>query len=219
MTLIEKIISFISNYFNDLAERKEEIQVVGGLNTSVLRSYQNQILREIRQVENVRTVLNVGAIQTDPDKEGGYYRDYFTDKEYYTLDKNRSDDHPNHFNVNLHDLSTVSKRFDLVIAFNTLEHVINPFTAINELKKVINIDGYLLLSTPYFYPTHKDPFGRFSDYWRFTDDGLRVLCSEFHEVWIKNANSVIKKVHDRGNYWEDPVNTTVGYCALFKKIK
>ena len=183
-----------------------------------MRSFQNQTLKELLTIENIQSVLNIGTLPNDPDKEGGYYKDYFAGKDYYTLDKNRHHDHPNHFNLDVQDLSKIDKRFDLELLLNTLEHVINPFEAIQEITSVIKVNGYLFISTPYLYPTHKNPMEGFSDYWRFTDDALRVLCSDLQEVWIKNAKSVIKKVEDRGNYWDDPVNTTSGYCALFKKV-
>lgn len=206
---------------SDLFKQKKSIRVLGNFAVSELRRHQNQILKELVNIPKVNNVLNIGAIQDDIDKEGGYYKDYFVEKKYYTLDKYRNENHPFHYNLDVHDLSKINIRFDIVLCLNTLEHVRNPFVAISEMKSLVNDSGYLFIATPYFYPTHRNPKNRFSDYWRFTDDALRVLvlCSDFEEVWIKHGKSVIRVVEDRGHYWDNLENTTSGYCALFKKVK
>lgn len=74
------------------------------MSVSVLRKFQNDVLKEhIVCLPNIKTVLNVGACLEDGDKEGVKYIDYFLNKEYYTLDKNRNNDQAHHFNLDLYE--------------------------------------------------------------------------------------------------------------------
>jgi hypothetical protein len=195
----------------------EKIRIEGGFNTSVFRKQQNYFLREAKKsFSDIQTVLNVGALPDDNDKEGSKYKEYFKEAEFYTLDKNRNIPDPRHFNMDLHNLSTLDKKFDLILLMSTLEHVKNPFIVADEIQGSMKKDSYLFVSVPFLYPMHKDEDGRYSDYWRFTDDSLRILFNNLQEMWIKPMHSSIESVRDRGLYWEKS-KTPSGYCALFKK--
>lgn len=193
------------------------IDVLGGYNVSVLRKQQNDILKEkILKLENIKSVLNIGSAMNSKDKEGQLYKDYFPNADYYTLDVNINDGSKNHFVVDLHNLSRIKKRFDLVLLMNVLEHVKNPFVVANEVSKIIASNGFLFVSSPFFYPIHKDISGNFSDYWRFTDDAYQILFPKLTQIWIERTESVILSVQDRASYWNNE-NTVSGYCVLFQK--
>ncbi len=193
------------------------IKITGDLKTSIFRQHQNQLLNEIAgTLAQVTSVINVGSVQHEEDKQGKLYKAYFPQAEYFTLDKNRLDIHPNHFALDLHDLAKMDKKFDLILVMSVLEHVQNPFQVIEEIKSISHPGTFLYICVPFFYPIHKDVHGRYSDYWRFSDDALRELCKEWREVWIKEFPSVITSVHDRAMYWDDPSLTPVGYGALFQ---
>jgi SAM-dependent methyltransferase len=193
------------------------IRVYGKVPTSVLRSFQNQVLKDVAaSTASGARIINLGASQKDGDKEGRLYRDYFgPDCQYYTLDANRDDGDKYHLNIDVHDLSVLPDRYDLVLCMNILEHVANPFRAAQEIGGIIEKGGQLLVATPFFYPVHKNIAGGYSDYWRFTDDGLKELFPDLRCLWVKEGPSVIKSVEDRKNYWT-PTNTSSGYCALFQ---
>ncbi len=183
---------------------------------STLRRFQNYYLKNnVATLPDIVTVLNLGALPNDKDKQGSYYKNYFTDKEYYTLDKNKLSDNPNHFNIDLHDISNIDKKFDLILVMAVLEHVQNPFIVCENIKKLVNTRGHIYISVPFFYPLHKDPHGRFTDYWRFTDDAIKLLFKDMELIWIKSVPSVIKSANER--YWNDKNRTVSGYCALFRK--
>lgn len=183
---------------------------------STLRRFQNYYLKNhVATLPDIVTVLNLGALPNDKDKQGSYYKNYFKGKEYYTLDKNRNSILANHFNIDLHDIDKLDHKFDLVITMSVLEHVENPFTVCENIKKLVNPGGYVYISVPFFYPLHKDPHGRFTDYWRFTDDTLKMLFKDLKLIWIKSVPSVIKSATER--YWNDKNRTASGYCALFRK--
>jgi SAM-dependent methyltransferase len=185
---------------------------------STLRKTQNYYLKNhVTTLPDVVTVLNLGAIPNDKDKQGSLYKNYFKGKEYYTLDKNRHSILANHFNIDLMQVDELGYKFDLIIAMSVLEHVKNPFTVCDNIKELLNPKGYIYISVPFFYPIHKDPHGRFSDYWRFTDDAIKMLFCDMELIWMKSAPSVIKSVSDRVLYWNDENRTISGICALFRK--
>jgi SAM-dependent methyltransferase len=210
---------FLSNLLYKVhSQNSKEIDVYGCHNISLFRKYQNDSLKSI--ISNLplnAAILNIGAVQEDPDKEGSHYNEYFKEHRYYTLDKNRTGC-INHFCKDLHDLTDINDKFDLILLMSVLEHVKNPFIAIKEIKKILNFGGYVFVSVPFFYPIHKSVEKGYSDYWRFSDDALRVLFADFDEVWIKEVPSVIRKIEDRSLYWINQ-NTVSGYTAFFKLNK
>jgi len=68
--------------------------------------------------------------------------------------------------------------FDTVICTQVLEHVENPKKVIEEIHKATKKNGTLILSTPFLERYHPDP----KDYWRFTEDGLRILLKNKFEI-------------------------------------
>jgi len=192
------------------------IKNIGKMKITLFRIKQNEVLREkVSCLKGIKTVLDAGSDQLQQDKEGKLYKDYFPLAQYYTLNKDRGDNSSNHFNIDMHDLSSINKKFDLVMCLSVLEHVRNPFVVSNQIERVSN--KYLFITTPFIFPCHnKNNF--YKDYWRFTDNGLRELFSDFEEVWIEKMGSVIEVVRDKKKYkiW-DKHNCSTGYAALFKR--
>lgn len=70
--------------------------------------------------------------------------------------------------------------FDVVVCTEVLEHTLNPFAAVDEIKRVLREDGLALISTPYNFRIH----GPLPDCWRFTEHGLRALFKDFEIVTL-----------------------------------
>jgi SAM-dependent methyltransferase len=79
-----------------------------------------------------------------------------------------------------HRLPFGNQALDVVTMFEVLEHLSEPWTAIEEARRVLRAGGTLLGSAPLVWPIHGDP----DDYFRFTEAGLRVLLARFSEVSI-----------------------------------
>src|SRR4030043_437121 len=106
---------------------------------STLRKTQNYYLKNhVATLPDITTVLNLGALPNDKDKQGSLYKDYFKGKEYYTLDKNRNSESVNHFNIDLMQVDELGYKFDLIIAMSILEHVKNPFIVCNKIQELLN---------------------------------------------------------------------------------
>ncbi len=70
-------------------------------------------------------------------------------------------------------LKPLQEKFDLVVSFDTLEHVRDPFRFCAHLAKAVRPGGFLFVATVFSWPYHPSP----EDYFRFSPAGLR-LCLE-----------------------------------------
>jgi len=73
-----------------------------------------------------------------------------------------------------------SGRFDAVFCTEVLEHTLQPFDAVAELRRILRPGGRLILTVPFNFRVH----GPLPDCWRFTEHGLRALLRDFDEVAI-----------------------------------
>ena len=63
----------------------------------------------------------------------------------------------------------------LVLNLESLEHISYPQKAIDEIHRVLRLDGLLILTTVMHFKIHPAP----KDYWRFTPEGLELLLRRF----------------------------------------
>jgi SAM-dependent methyltransferase len=73
-----------------------------------------------------------------------------------------------------------SSRYDLVVCTEVLEHTLQPFDAVRELRRMLKPGGILALTTPFNFRIH----GPLPDCWRFTVHGLRALLQDFDDVTV-----------------------------------
>jgi SAM-dependent methyltransferase len=83
-------------------------------------------------------------------------------------------------NVNIADSS-----YDVVACLEVLEHTLNPFAAIRELRRILKPGGFLLLSAPLNWRIH----GPIPDCWRITEHGFKVLLRDFDNVEIESLET------------------------------
>ncbi|MBP7509979.1 MAG: class I SAM-dependent methyltransferase [Prolixibacteraceae bacterium] len=76
--------------------------------------------------------------------------------------------------------------FDCVLSFQVLEHVANPFEAMQEIGRILKPGGVLLLSVPHLSRLHELPH----DYFRYTENGLLELA--------KSANLEVLEIKPTG---------------------
>jgi len=75
--------------------------------------------------------------------------------------------------------------YDALMCTEVLEHVVDPFSAIRELRRVVKTGGYILFTTPLNSRIH----GPVPDCWRFTEFGLRVMFRDFEIVYFNKLNT------------------------------
>lgn len=64
--------------------------------------------------------------------------------------------------------------FDLVVAFQVLEHTDHPWRVVNDCFRVTRPGGRCLLTAPFLFPHHASPH----DYFRFSHEGLASLATD-----------------------------------------
>lgn len=83
-------------------------------------------------------------------------------------------------------LPVKSENFDVVIAIEMLEYVINPTVALKEMNRILKPGGIVIVSTPFMHRMDTS-----SDRWRFTQAGLQDL--------LVGAGFRIEKVTQQGS--------------------
>lgn len=77
-----------------------------------------------------------------------------------------------------HDLPFVDSSFDMCVAVAVLEHVIDPYRCVQEIRRVLKPGGFVYAETPFMQPVHMGAH----DFTRFTYLGHRRLFRHFEEV-------------------------------------
>jgi len=77
--------------------------------------------------------------------------------------------------VTKYNLHIQDSTYDIVTCLEILEHTVNPFAAVEELRRITKDNGYILFSAPLNWRIH----GPIPDCWRFTEFGWKVLLKDF----------------------------------------
>jgi SAM-dependent methyltransferase len=119
-------------------------------------------------------VLDIGCGQKP-------YRDLFTRAQHWGMDHGIVDTSPDFVGDALH-LPLRDQSVDIVFATQVIEHVSNPHMMVRECSRVLRPNGFLILSGPFFWPLHEEPY----DFFRFTKYGFEQLLrsAEFLEWQI-----------------------------------
>lgn len=75
--------------------------------------------------------------------------------------------------------------YDMVLAISVLEHTIDPWAALTEIRRITKPGGVLLAQAPLNFRIH----GPLPDLWRFTEHGWRVLLKDWDDVKIEPLES------------------------------
>jgi SAM-dependent methyltransferase len=114
------------------------------------------------------------------------YRELFSATEYIGLDVEQSGHDHRHEDVDVfYDgkaFPFADGAFDSVVCFQVFEHVFNPSQFLDEMARVLRPDGMLLLTVPFVWDEHEQPY----DFARYSSFGLRHLLSE-HGLEVVHA--------------------------------
>lgn len=83
---------------------------------------------------------------------------------------------------NLLALPFGDESFDGVVLTEVLEHCTDPARALREVYRVLRPGGLLLVTSPFVWPDHHTE--DYPDYWRFTEQGWRLLLQAFADVTV-----------------------------------
>lgn len=78
-----------------------------------------------------------------------------------------------------------------VLCLGMLEHVENPWKVIESCYRVLKPNGTIMVSAPFIYPVHSD-----ADFWRFTEQGMRLLTRKFERMEFKELGGLATNNHE-----------------------
>lgn len=89
-------------------------------------------------------------------------------------------------------LPFLGEQFDCVIAIEVLEHIENPLKMADEIYRVLMPGGKLILSVPFLFHEHGDPY----DFNRPTKRGLEIFASKFCHLYVRAQGNRIHVLSD-----------------------
>jgi SAM-dependent methyltransferase len=137
----------------------------------VARDHVNRFLKKV--AENLST-LKGQLLEIGP-QERSMVRDSFVNFQIDTFDIVDTYKPTHVGDITKNNKSIKESTYDCVVGMEVLEHTIDPFGAVKEMRRILKHDGYLLVSAPLTWRIH----GPIPDCWRFTEHGFKVLLRDF----------------------------------------
>ena len=140
------------NYFNLILSNK-----------SILRIFQIEIFKKLKINGDI---IEFGA--SDEIEKNFCYSKLKNCKISYS---NINPSNKEFLNIDLQKKILIELKYDYIIIFNVLEHLLDPNLALRNLSTICKKDGKIIGSTPFLFRVHGAP----KDYTRFTKDHLIEL--------------------------------------------
>ena len=137
------------------------------------KDFREEILNSLRFDD---VVLDIGKSMRDKHIK-------IPSKKKITLDVNQYSDYPDILFDLCDELNDkLIDQYDKIICLSILEHVYDPFKAVNNLHSMLKNNGVLYGYVPYLYHYHAPSNLKFQDYFRFSKDALIYLFKEFSDL-------------------------------------
>jgi len=138
------------------------------------KDFRDRILQEIEPHDHV---LDIGMAMRDKFKK-------INSKVLETLDVNDFGDYPDIICDICSNINGLENKYDKIICLAILEHVYNPFDAVQNLRSMLKNKGVMYGFVPYLYNYHAPKDLQFQDYFRFSKDSLAYLFKDFSHVQL-----------------------------------
>ena len=150
------------NYFNLIFSNK-----------SILRIFQQEIFKKFK-IEG--EIIEFGA--SDETHKNFCYNLKNCKITYSNINSSNKE----FLNIDLQKENSINTKYDFVVIFNVLEHLLKPNLAFKNLSKFLKKNGKIIGSTPFIFRVHGAP----KDYSRFTKDHLIELLesNNFENIQI-----------------------------------
>ncbi|HET9846620.1 MAG TPA: methyltransferase domain-containing protein [Nitrospira sp.] len=173
----------------------------GGLEYSVRRAFIDEFyMRQASSLKAGSRVLDLGGKRSP--KRGQFRIEHYDVRVRYAnlSAANRPD-----VQTDAAMLPFKNETFDAVICAEMLEHVADPVSVIRETYRVLRERGVLLMTVPFLFPIHADPY----DYCRYTDHYWREN--------LQKAGFVDLAVESQGYFWSVAVDMARAWC--YERVK
>lgn len=91
----------------------------------------------------------------------------------------------------IHKMPFDDNSIDAIFCLAVLEHVENPFTAVEEMYRTLKPGGYCYIYVPFLYYYHSEQ-GYYKDYWRFSKDAIELLFKNFSTLEFQLVRGAIE---------------------------
>jgi SAM-dependent methyltransferase len=102
------------------------------------------------------------------------------------------------------------ERYDGIVCLSVLEHVYDPFAAIQEIHRLLQPGGYLLLHLPFLFRYHAPADLRFTDGYRFSRDGMAWMLRDFSEVTLYSIRGPWSSIFNLHKGWKNGIEKRFG---------
>lgn len=96
------------------------------------------------------------------------------------------------------NIPLADRTFDVVFCTEVLEHVPDTYTAFQELARLVKPGGVVIITTPFAYPLHEEPY----DYVRLTPYQISA-CAVYSGLGIKELNISGNEIEVLATIWSN----------------
>ena len=168
---MKKIIGNPNSYNKDLIELIKKTKI----NNFYLKNQKDFRDRILNEIDRNDRILDIGMAMRDKHKK-------IQSQILETLDVNDFGEYPDIICDICSDISGLENKYNKIICIAILEHVYDPFSAVNNLKKMLKDNGIIYGYVPYLYNYHAPNNLEYQDYFRFSKDALAYLFKGFSDV-------------------------------------
>ena len=139
------------------------------LSVSARRHFVDEFFFSHTEFLKNKKIVDIGGKKVN--KRGLFNADKYAEVTYVNIDRSTEPD----IVADASSIPLPNESYDVVILGEILEHVLEPKTVLREAKRLLRQGGKMLVTVPFMFPIHADPydFARYTDYfWRKTAEGL-----------------------------------------------
>ena len=143
------------------------------VNNYYIKNHEDFRVKIINTIDKNDEVLDIG-------KSSREFYEKINSKNLTTLDANDFGDYPDIiFDLCDEIDNSLIEKYDKIICLAILEHVYNPFKAVENMRSMLKPGGVIYGYAPYLYFYHAPKDLKFQDYFRFSRDALAYLFKDF----------------------------------------
>lgn len=127
-----------------------------------------------------------------------------------TMDINRGDNPPDIIDDICAPSRLQENRYNGIVCLSVLEHVYDPFAAIDNIYRLLQPGGCLLFQVPFMFRYHAPADLAFADCYRFSRDGLAWMLKDFSEVTLYPIRGPFSSMFNLQKIWKTRVEKIFG---------